>query len=210
MAHTGCPHSHRRRNAALTWTCSYKLGARRHIGMKWVTRSAKIAGLVFAILASVDFATSYQHAAPSRQNRHDSRQRQGAKLTRLFQTFGDDQESNILSGTTSRRQALSHLAQGTTVAAVAVAVSSDVWASISELDEATGNLYTPRPTMLYGSGSDAARGLEMVARPPRRQTLKPGQPIQTVYGTRFITYLSRFLLNFDPSARAWWVQQGFG
>jgi len=31
-----------------------------------------------------------------------------------------------------------------------------------------------------------------------------------VYGTRFIAYLSRFLLNFDPSANAWWVKRGLG
>ena len=77
-------------------------------------------------------------------------------------------------------------------------------AGLPEVD-ASGSLYTPRPQMLSG-GSDAARGIAAEGRRPLRE----GQVFQTIYETRFIAYLSRFLLNFDPSAHAWWIQQGFG
>jgi hypothetical protein len=75
----------------------------------------------------------------------------------------------------------------------------------AELDS-TGNLYTPKADMLRG-GSEAARGLPVKNRGSR---LRPGEALQSVYDTRFIAYLSRFLLNFDPAARAWWVKQGLG
>ena len=77
-------------------------------------------------------------------------------------------------------------------------------ASIPEIDT-FGNLFTPKTDMLAG-GSTAARG--GVALPRRRQ--EPSTLGPSLYETRFVAYLARFLLNFDPSARAYWNQQGFG
>jgi hypothetical protein len=74
----------------------------------------------------------------------------------------------------------------------------------SELD-ASGQLFSPKSEMVRG-GSDAARGIPQESQPAR---LKPGQTVQTVYETRFLAYLTRFLLTFDNVAHAWWVKQGF-
>lgn len=73
-----------------------------------------------------------------------------------------------------------------------------------ELDS-SGELYTPKAEMLSG-GSYAARGLPV----QRSARLQPGQTLQSVYETRFIAYLSRFLLNYDPAAHAWWIKKGAG
>ena len=109
---------------------------------------------------------------------------------------------------TSRRDALRSLGAATVGTLVVAAVSSmDVaHAAKAEFDSTTGNLFTPKADMLSG-GSDAARGLTISL---NRVTLSPGQPLQSIYEPRFVAYLSRFLLNFDPAARAYWVQQGFG
>ena len=75
-----------------------------------------------------------------------------------------------------------------------------------EYDKNTGALYTPKAEMLSG-GSEAARGTGLSSpSSSSRPRLQPGQALQSVYETRFIAYLSRFLLTFDPSANAWWVQ----
>ena len=74
-----------------------------------------------------------------------------------------------------------------------------------EYDKFTGELYSPKAEMLAG-GSAAARGTGLSAASSSSSRLKPGQALQTVYETRFITYLSRFLLTFDPAANAWWVK----
>jgi hypothetical protein len=84
-----------------------------------------------------------------------------------------------------------------------------------EIDERTGQLFTPKSEMLSGRGSAAARGIQVdesaaSSGSSRRSRLQPGQVLQTVYETRFIAYLSRFLLNYDPAAHAWWVNQGVG
>lgn len=97
-----------------------------------------------------------------------------------------------------------------TCATMALSPSSSI-AGVAELDTSTGSLYTPKREMLSG-GSDAARGVAVVE---TRQTaggtlLKPGQTLQTVYETRFIAYLSRFLINFDPAANAWWAKNALG
>lgn len=107
----------------------------------------------------------------------------------------------------SRRSALRTLGF-TAVNTMVVATSSSHTANAAraEFDSTTGNLFTPKADMLSG-GSDAARGLPISR---NRITLSPGQPLQSIYEPRFVAYLSRFLLNFDPAARAYWVQQGFG
>jgi Mitochondrial carrier protein len=106
-----------------------------------------------------------------------------------------------LDSNVSRRQALQSLALSSGIVALLPDVAH---AAKAELDAATGNLFTPKAEMWSG-GSDAARGIP-IARGERvvRTT------IPSIYETRFIAYLSRFLLNFDPAARAYWVQQGFG
>lgn len=81
----------------------------------------------------------------------------------------------------------------------ASAIPAAAVASVSEVDS-TGNLYSPKSEMLSG-GSAAARGFA-IEQPGRKGiALKPGQALQSVYGPRFIAYLSRFLLNFDQSLR---------
>ena len=103
----------------------------------------------------------------------------------------------------SRRRVLLGLAAACTATIPALPAV----AGLAELDSKTGNLFTPKADMLKG-GSVAARGIPLSkssARPPRA-----GESLQSIYETRFVAYLSRFLLNFDPSARAFWVQQGFG
>jgi len=75
----------------------------------------------------------------------------------------------------------------------------------AELDRGTGELFSPKAEMIRG-GSDAARGIRQQAQPAR---LQPGQTVQTVYEARFIAYLTRFLLTFDPPSHAWWIKQGF-
>lgn len=101
----------------------------------------------------------------------------------------------------SRRRALQTIAATT---AAATCAPESALAGKPEYDKFTGELYTPKAEMLAG-GSAAARGTGLTATSSSSR-LKPGQALQTVYETRFITYLSRFLLTFDPAANAWWVQ----
>ncbi len=75
----------------------------------------------------------------------------------------------------------------------------------AELDQKTGELFSPKAEMIRG-GSDAARGMRQQSRPGR---IQPGKTVQTVYEPRFIAYLTRFLLTFDPPSHAWWLKQGF-
>eukprot|EP00529_Nitzschia_sp_RCC80_P008097 CAMPEP_0113439652 /NCGR_PEP_ID=MMETSP0014_2-20120614/149_1 /TAXON_ID=2857 /ORGANISM="Nitzschia sp." /LENGTH=1262 /DNA_ID=CAMNT_0000330415 /DNA_START=69 /DNA_END=3857 /DNA_ORIENTATION=+ /assembly_acc=CAM_ASM_000159 len=115
------------------------------------------------------------------------------------------QQQELLSSSSSRRSFL----QNSAIAAAAVGVSvqqtstTAAWAGVAELDKSTGSLYTPKKEMLSG-GSAAARGIRNSD--SSRPKLQPGQALQQVYETRFITYLSRFLINFDPAANAWWVK----
>jgi len=96
----------------------------------------------------------------------------------------------------------------TTAAAALFASSSAARASVAEIDKSTGLLYTPKKEMLAG-GSAAARGvrIEQSADNSARAALKLGEQIQNVYGTRFIAYLSRFLINFDDAANGYWILQ---
>ena len=80
--------------------------------------------------------------------------------------------------------------------------------------------------MIKGGGSKAARGIplkeveqrqrlgkrsnnnngngENDTKKKKKDLLKSEGLIQDVYETRFITYLARFVLVFDPAAAAWW------
>jgi hypothetical protein len=100
----------------------------------------------------------------------------------------------------SRRRALESIAF---TAAASLFGASEARAGVPELDSSTGQLFSPKSEMFSG-GSTAARGIPVT----QRERLKAGQSLQSIYETRFIAYLSRFLLNFDPATRAWWLQQG--
>jgi hypothetical protein len=111
-------------------------------------------------------------------------------------------ENNV--GNVSRRRALQTLMMATAAAALP---AEPAFAGKPQFDKVTGELYSPKAEMLSG-GSAAARGtgLSSTSDDSSRTKLKPGQALQTVYETRFIAYLARFLLTFDPAANAWWVQ----
>lgn len=108
-------------------------------------------------------------------------------------------EPHIQSFDGSRRRALQTIA----VTSASIFGASEVRASVPELDSSTGQLFSPKSEMFSG-GSAAARGIPVT----QRERLKAGQVLQSIYETRFVAYLSRFLLNFDPATRAWWLQQG--
>ena len=101
----------------------------------------------------------------------------------------------------SRRSLLQGMGMAVALTTVAPLAAN---AGKAELD-ATGELFSPKAEMIRG-GSDAARGIRQETQPAR---LKPGQTVQTVYEPRFIVYLTRFLLTFDPPSHAWWLKQGF-
>lgn len=109
----------------------------------------------------------------------------------------DSQESPPLQ---SRRLLLQGVGMAALTSAPLVA-----HAGKAELDQKTGELFSPKAEMIRG-GSDAARGIRQQSRPG---IIQPGQTVQTVYEPRFITYLTRFLLTFDPPSHAWWLKQGF-
>ncbi len=109
----------------------------------------------------------------------------------------------------SRRRALQHMAS--TAALISITSPSAANAAVAEIDSKSGELYSPRKEMLGGGGSDLARGIKLESRQSltndRNNLRDSKEPIQTVYETRFITYLSRFLLNYDPAAASWWAEQ---
>mmetsp|Transcript_19514 Transcript_19514/g.42090 ORF Transcript_19514/g.42090 Transcript_19514/m.42090 type:complete len:1057 (+) Transcript_19514:108-3278(+) len=117
----------------------------------------------------------------------------------------DNPQTPTSSIETSRRSAVLQLAS------ISVLSGCSLLASASEID-ATGQLFSPKNEMIKGGGSAAARGIPL--KPMEREEsmnrgnkslLKSGEGlIQNVYETRFITYLTRFLLVFDPAASAWW------
>lgn len=127
---------------------------------------------------------------------------------------GDPMDEQLVDGHPapsgmSRRRLLQ--ASASTALATAATFPNSAWAGKPELDS-SGQLFSPKSEMMSG-GSQAARGIsiERTAQANRRgDRLQPGQILQSVYETRFIAYLSRFLLNFDPAAHAWWVKQGVG
>lgn len=128
-----------------------------------------------------------------------------ARLVRYSYASNDDDTQAVgeeSAGDVSRRRALQTMMVAT--AAVILPVEP-AFAGKPEYDKVTGALYSPKAEMLSG-GSAAARGTTGVSPTSSPRKLQPGQALQTVYETRFITYLSRFLLTFDPSANAWWVQ----
>lgn len=102
----------------------------------------------------------------------------------------------------TRRSVLFHFLS---LSLIAAAQLTSHPALASEID-ATGQLYSPKNDMLSRGGSDAARGIALKSKMDEKSAnlLKTGGKIQNVYETRFVAYLTRFLLVFDPAANAWW------
>lgn len=129
-----------------------------------------------------------------------SMEKQGACLSKQE---AQQQHSQSTPESTTRRRTLASLLAATGAITTSALTAN---AGVPEIDS-SGQLFSPRPEMLSG-GTEATRGVAL--RDSRRAKLKAGQALQTVYETRFIAYLSRFLLTFDLSAHAWWLEQGFG
>lgn len=102
----------------------------------------------------------------------------------------------------TRRQALAGILAVSTTSLFLPA--DEASAGNPQLDS-TGQLFAPKSEMLRG-GSEQTRGVPI----KREKRLQAGQTLQNVYNTRFIAYLARFLLNFDPAVHAWWAKQGLG
>eukprot|EP00984_Skeletonema_dohrnii_P017696 scaffold8131_cov215-Skeletonema_dohrnii-CCMP3373.AAC.2 len=101
---------------------------------------------------------------------------------------------------TDRRTALLQLLS------ISLLTTTSLPSQASELDSSTGELFSPKNQMIKGGGSIGGRGIPLKEQNSRNKQslLKTSGLIQSVYETRFITYLTRFLLVYDPAARAWW------
>jgi len=111
----------------------------------------------------------------------------------------------------SRREALQLMAAATMGISL-TSLPQPANAGKPEIDSKSGELFSPKSQMLGGGGSDMARGIELQSRSGKDNkafTERSVGLLQPVYNTRFITYLSRFLLNCDPAARSWWQEQTF-
>lgn len=125
-------------------------------------------------------------------------------------TIKNGLNNNQVSIESSRRTALFQLLALSTILSQQQFQQS---ANASPEIDSTGSLFSPKSEMISGGGSQAARGIPLkeLDREDQRERnklnkdlLKRKGLIQDVYETRFITYLARFLLVFDPAARAWW------
>jgi len=118
--------------------------------------------------------------------------------------FGEQEQDDDDTHSTNRRRAV---LQVLSLSLLSSFVPPSASAS-PEIDK-SGLLFSPKNEMVKG-GSNAARGvpLKEVDARKRKQSpsslLKSTGLLQDVYDTRFITYLARFLLVFDPYAAAWW------
>lgn len=162
----------------------------------------------------------YEENGPPRGSEDNSEQWRLWKQTNATATVSISSSSSSMS-VMSRRQALQDCCATTATAAMFLA-AAPAWAGLPEIDSQTGNLFTPKADMLKKGGSDAARGSSSSASSFSSSSSSSSsasmlfkrnpqpQQLQSIYETRFVAYLSRFLLNYEPSARAYWVQQGFG
>ena len=118
-----------------------------------------------------------------------------------------------LSSAQSRRQALVQMmAIPSALALASASIADPALAARPEIDSKSGVLFSPKGQMLGGGGSDVTRGIKIrdrtkdTAQQQRRSFANSVGLIQPVYSVRFVTYLSRFILNFDPAARSWWLE----
>ncbi len=99
------------------------------------------------------------------------------------------------------------------LALASASLADPALAARPEIDTKSGVLFSPKGQMLGGGGSDATRGIKIrdrtkdTAQQQRRSFGKSVGLIQQVYDVRFVAYLSRFILNFDPAARSWWLDE---
>ena len=126
------------------------------------------------------------------------------EIQQSAETLSIPTSSTSSSLQTNRRTALLHI--------LSLSLLPLLPAKASEIDTSTGELFSPKNQMIKGGGSDAGRGIplkeaqqqQQLRRNNNQNLLKTSGLIQSVYETRFITYLTRFLLVYDPAARAWW------
>jgi len=123
----------------------------------------------------------------------------------LFESSKTSTEKILEYASPSRRQVI-----GTVSSACLLLLPFPASAGKPEIDDISGQLFTPSNKMISGGGSDAARGVKLrsdnVVQNSKSSFRNIGV-IQDVYEARFIGYLSKFLLTFDPSARLWWSDQ---
>ncbi len=128
-------------------------------------------------------------------------------LKRHINAMENKPHTQFADDVASRRQALGVISASLTALTVSPMVAS---ASKAEIDSKSGELFSPKKDMLGGGGSDLARGFKLETKSRQSRNFETnGAPIQVVYETRFVTYLARFLLNFDPAAKSWWEEQSF-
>jgi len=114
--------------------------------------------------------------------------------------------------TSNRRDAILKLTAIPTAALLTSSALTDPASAAQPEIDKSGVLFSPKAKMLGGGGSDAARGIKIRDRTTdtaqqKRSFAKSVGTIQSVYSVRFIAYLSRFILNFDPAARSWWLEE---
>ena len=168
----------------------------------WIQRDSRFPSFLFGKSLLVLSAT--RHTEPEgKDSLENSSDIPTPKATKSI-TNSDRESSDLLS---SRRAAIATMTTAS-AALTLLAASPSARASVAEIDKSTGLLYTPKKEMLSG-GSAAARGIliERSSDNSARAALKEGQQIQNVYETRFIAYLSRFLINFDDAANGYWKAQ---
>lgn len=125
----------------------------------------------------------------------------------MFKLKEDSMFFNLTDVTSiERRQAIGVLV---TAFATITTIPSIANAGKAIIDTNSGQLFSPKSDMLGGGGSDLARGIKMESRPLGVRPRNNSEVLQSVYETRFITYLARFLLNYDPAAKSWWEDQDF-
>ena len=90
------------------------------------------------------------------------------------------------------------------VAALAIPVpdeSAVVFAKGPEMDAKSGEQFVPRSECACNALKREATEDDRSRR--RRRIATQSTTFQEVYDVRFVAYLSRFLLNYDPAAKAW-------
>lgn len=129
----------------------------------------------------LDCSTSLQHEHTNHPNpNHKKKNKNKKQLTTL-----------------SRRKAV----KMTSNSLLLVLIASSKANAASEVVK-SGELFSSKREMLNGSGSDEARGISN----DKKIQVKRKRISQNVYNTRFITYLTRFLLHYDPAAQNWWSE----
>lgn len=147
----------------------------------------------------LDFRADHNHNAYARETSNSHSSTIAVVSAQIIPT------ANLSTPEISRRAVLIH-----SLAFLILSLGIPESSLASEIDT-TGQLFTPKNVMIKGGGSTSARGIrlkpveEKASKNRRNESLlnKSGL-IQNVYETRFIAYLARFLLVFDPSANAWW------